>query len=817
MFKFIEYIISPALAGQPFQIQIGMDGIDDTEIIVASLYIGNFNGDSKALHDIACCKISCCRLCITTCINAFGSSTHDTPVRDVRFMHMLTSALGSLTLDDFNKYCGTFKEMTKEEKTAYSARKKALKVLGTKHGVKPGTNNLILLLFKRLQEADIWCFYRALSIDYIHTLWKGLLEYVISWTLQFVHNISEHSVILFGDTRYSNAMALLDQRISEWTGCHESLQPVRQVKRKAVSDLLKFDGKTKSAMRKATGIMSGSIPAWELPGILLQLLFCIGTDGNIVPNFNVNYGTAEVPVQLNANVLITASNAGALEVAYFCESDRLTETQLKTFQTCVDNAHGAALDLFALKRKVSERVAYCNYLKRAGSRKMSREREKKNRAGAEEEDEDEEDEIFNSVSSDLKVIKLHLLGHIPEQIRQLGAHSRVFNSSIGEKSHQENVPGAFSRSSKNLETTLPEMCASILTREMGRRIVKLQGAVAPASVDVDQVVFRKMPTLGSIYLRLNESKLSRSDGKNIKIKHLHPLLKLNELLDVVKQNFVEEKRRERFDKCDEFFLDWYRKFVGSIDGAVTMRLVGGVKCLGNVGAGLKPCTFRANALFKGRGNPETSSVFSSAQINYESGEEFAKILAIVVLGSGIVDEECDEEEEEVEEIQQDQIYFVVASFERVTSRASKMSFEEYRLKANRSRTGGLHLDMVSVATIRPCFMQVTNREHECQEPNDHTFGGMIWSCIPLSRCVKADNCPYDTFVGSIPSSVFKLSEQIDEAMSSLSLGTMINPGQDSLHLETVLTGDVESEETNLSDTSNSSLAKSDNTDSSDSD
>ena len=786
--------MSPALSGKQFQIQIGMDGIDEIETIVVSLYIGNFNGDSAALHDMACCKMTRCRLCTTTNILAFGSSTHDCPVRDVQFMHMLTSALGSLILDDFNKYCGTVKEMTREKKTAYTARKKALKELGTEHGVKPGKNNLILLLFKRLQEADIWCFFRALSIDYIHTLWKGLLECVIAWILQFVLMISEHSVILFGDQRYSNAMALLDQRISEWTGCHESLQPVRQVLRKSVSDLLKFDGKTKSAMRKATGIMSGSIPAWQLPGILLQLLFCIGTDGKIVPDFNVNYGTDAVEVQLKSNVLMTAAGAGALEVSYYCESDSLTETQLKAFQNCVDNAHGAALELFTLKQKVAERVAYFNFMKRAESRKKKRESERKKRAG--DVDEEPEDEEFKSGSSDLKVIKFHMLGHIPWQIRQLGAHSRVFNASIGEKSHQENVPGAFSRSSKNFETTFPEMCASILTRDMGKRMGEIHGVKSDVSTEEpDRVVFKTMPTLGSIYLQFNESKIVRRDGKKTNIQYLHPLLKLTELFAVVQKKFIEEKSRNGAIS-DVFFIDWYRKFVGVTDGTVNMRLVGGIKCLGNVNSGLKPCTFRANALYKGRGSSDSKSVFSSAQIDYETGEEFAKILAIVVLSTGNVDEEFDEDVSDVQ-----QIYVVVARFECVTNASSKMPFDEFRLKSNPRRTGGLHLDIVSVESIRPCFMQVTNRESDCHEPNDQTFDKFSWYCIPLSRCVKIDNSPYDTFLESIPSNVFKSSVEIDEAMARLDLGPLRSAVQDFSKVPCSLRDDEGSEVSNSSDSS----------------
>ena len=508
-----------------------------------------------------------------------------------------------------------------------------------------------------------------------------------------------------------------------------------------------------------------------------------------MPNFDVEFkvpgGEAH---NINVNAVFTSAYSSVLEVVYFSEANRLTETQLDTFSKCIDNAHAYALELFALKARIRNQEQAAIAERKKKSEEKKKQKEMATAGGGDTvvrkdegiDDDDDEEEYVDDDDEFPSVIKLHLLGHLPEQIRELGANSQTFNASHGERSHQENVTWAFFRSSRNYDATLPEMCSAILTKEMGKRMCEVgseskqmcEGASesempekgeGSLSGDEDELIFETMPTLGKVRMVFSEENqtLERRDQKKEGIRFLHSLCTLGELFTVIKTKFsisrLRQPRESDYQEATDF-VDWYKAFTQRLEGA-ELRLVGGVKCHGKEITGFKPCTFRANNQYKGRGSSDTASVFSSVQVNYGAlfGEEsFGKIMAIAVLRWNSTNGA------------NEMIYIVVARYEKVTNKkTAKMPFEEYRLAANKQRTGGLKLDMVSVSTILPCFMQITNRDQVGHEATVHNFNRMSWFCLPMSRCVKEDNSSYDVFVKGLPSSVFKTADQIDEATKAL--------------------------------------------------
>ena len=74
----------------------------------------------------------------------------------------------------------------------------------------------------------------------------------------------------------------------------ESLQPVSLVHLNGVSNLIKCEAKKGSAsVSKTTGIITSFFPAWQMPNLVLQLIFGFGSDGHVIPNVNIHLSDSD--------------------------------------------------------------------------------------------------------------------------------------------------------------------------------------------------------------------------------------------------------------------------------------------------------------------------------------------------------------------------------------------------------------------------------------------------------------------------------------------------------------------------------------------
>ena len=790
--QFLKFVISPLLECGLVRLQIGFDrgeGSNFLELVV-KMYFANAIGDAAALHDLGSVKLKACRWCLTKSLSSFGETAHCFPERDSKLMHNLCAELGSHMLDDFERACGKKTGKRTEEERV---RRTYVERMGKEFSAIPGFN-VVILLFLKYEEKSLLKFYRSLSIDFLHTLWKGLVEYAVAWSLQLVHYFSNFSVILTGSYKYRNGMALLDQRFAEWSGVKESLQPFRFVTMQAVSTLLKSESIDGKKQLKCTGIITGSLPAWQLPGVAMRILLCLGTDGSIVPNENIQILD---DFAVNPTDIILRSLTSVVELCLFCESNCLNERQLNTFVKCIDNAQACLVEEFDFRKKVAT---------------LCRPRAK--------------------TTNDKKagVIKPHMMSHIPEQIRDLAADSRSFNAAIGEKSHQVNVNWAFRSTSRKLATSEREMCQNLLVRELCGHVDQLSSCCSTrknfeeeGSEDDDSekegdegsesgteeqfAIYQVIGNKGAEELRpTGKDSFVGPTKEGSNMNFLHPMCTSSELWMQLVAYLKESKKLQAGQKSkDNFIEEWYSVFTKEHSpeekklnpGRKTrFRLVGGVKCLGDSTTGFPPCVYRANQRDTGNGSHKPRPVFNSVEVSYDPSDyredavektTFAKIMALVVLGknkatpppgaagaTGATGAACAAAPSASvagEAPWDEHIYFCVARYKRALIKGKgQMPFHEYKLETNKVGSGGLGLDFLSSDSIyRPCFMTGVAAQVEVNKDN---FSRLRWFCLPFDRWVKHDNTYWDDFVGQTNSTSFKTSAQIEDLMTKMELPTV---------------------------------------------
>lgn len=105
--------------------------------------------------------------------------------------------------------------------------------------------------------------------DVLHTLLKGMIEICIGWSLQIVQRISRL------DQRYRSSMSNIEMNLKSMMTSHEAFCPVRSYDfARGIFCLIK--DKSMRANKPVAGFMLGTTLAWQMPALLMQLMFAIG-------------------------------------------------------------------------------------------------------------------------------------------------------------------------------------------------------------------------------------------------------------------------------------------------------------------------------------------------------------------------------------------------------------------------------------------------------------------------------------------------------------------------------------------------------------
>jgi len=762
---FLTHVLSPILgtADRGIKLQIGSIKTQPNCVpleIFSIVHLGNFLGDSAALHDLASVKIGCkdcrCRQCFCSNLACFGADNRNFSPRNSKLMYALASKLGEIELFKFRKSCGLPVETISEEEKAL---RQVTQRVGMKLGVIPGRNNVITL-WEAAETAKVFYFYLALLLDYLHTLWKGICEYAASGVLQTVHCISRHCDKLQLPGKYTFGKANLDERLSRWTGLKESFHPVRLVHLQKVTDLLKADAKGGKASDKISGLISGNFPAWQMPNLCLQLIFGIGCEGAVIPNSSMLISEDVSKRHGNPTTICINALSSVLEVAYYCEANALTETQLKTMAEFIDTACLNLVHLHDLKTKLCQRTMPLT--------------KKTSDAPFEHPKPPKPPKKYEMPRN----IKTHSTTHFPNQIEEFGAFSGAINTALGEKSHQDNVGEAYGRSSRVLATSTAEMARHCLRKELAHRQMKFfteskvtkgisslsegtlvrQGKAAEYDwqvVEDDdeellpdarngtvQMTFHAVGNLGSVDLipTQDDSMLKPLDDED---QFLHPLLTRAELWGELC----------RAGSKDSWVKSLLKKWTQGFDPAhVKIRLFGGLKSDGDQETGVAPFYLRANRKYRGnaRNRIKPCQVFNSFEINYEdSPKTFGKVLALV----GFQDWAPPSCLPCVLPVPQGnlqlKLWVAVARYEKVSrTHGSTLPFETFKFEAG--RRARLGIDFIEVNSVhRPCLMIISSdADPDKRFETKHNLLEMRWFCIPFDRAVKTDNSEYASYAKS---------------------------------------------------------------------
>ena len=678
------------------------------------------------MHDKGSIKPFCngarCRHCNEMNTNNVDPAAPLCTPRNTKLMSGLCQQLGDYEIEKFQESVKK-PQHRKVFSPEYRERRDKIYALGAKFGVIGGFNPL-MDMFDRPEAAAVNNFHLSLRIDYLHTLWKGMIEYACTFTLQMVLCVSKNPKF-FGD-KYSGVFAELDVRISRFP-TKQALCPVRLEYMNSVSDLMKADALPGHRQGKGTGVMTGNTPGWMQPNIALQMMLAIGTHGRVLPN---KFFACSNGKKFNPTTLVVTALSACLEVEFFSHARVISEQQLSTYSSCVMNAKYRLIQLYDAKQNF---LRECKMLKPLAIPLQVNEFELP------------------------RHLKCHLMEHIPgKQIPDLGAEEQIFCTQGGEQAHHSMVQESFRSSSKVFDSAESEMCAYNLKREHVLRLSKAHKRTCPAKaadMETTRLTFNECSNMGKVQLQLtlsceglmlhlsvDKDKYPPSEG----IPLMHPLLTPAELLSQLK-NWSDEEQAEK-GKC--FAGQWMDAFNSTFNSILVnkrvakLHLHGGLACTGHASAGVKPFHIRANNKYKGNFRTRrTESVFSSLEVCYEAdndtdGDEnidFVKVFAIVELSL------------ESKDSVRRRFFLSVVRYKPYTGKKAQEALPYPLLKfESKDSRGGLGLDLLPLSCVhRPMFVVPSFDGDHFETPTN--FPKMIFHYIPFKRCVKTNNSEYDEY------------------------------------------------------------------------
>ena len=208
--------------------------------------------------------------------------------------------------------------------------------------------------------------------DWLHTIYKGMVEKVLSWCLIVIHEFGSVKVRqrISGGKRngevslvqpWLNNESLMDYRISHFPIQLMYAEKMRCVRfPEGLSSLLKKETTTSKAKKgkKTTGLLTAQFPAWKLTPALFQLMLVLGHDGAIAPNRQYPLsrlfpGITEPLIQDVTNVLSAAMSA-TIEFVFVvsCKEMRERDVEVMYYLTSVVQYHLYRLNM--LMRVVTE-------------------------------------------------------------------------------------------------------------------------------------------------------------------------------------------------------------------------------------------------------------------------------------------------------------------------------------------------------------------------------------------------------------------------------------------------------------------------------
>jgi hypothetical protein len=402
------------------------------------------SGDTASSHFLAGSsfqkKNMKCRLCTTTDCVTFSYNAKQFPFRDDNAMEQL----GLIGQEALLLKAKKLKKLSPNEIEYIKNIEEKL----YEYNITSGFNPLIGL-FQWQNERNINSFYKSLVPDYLHTVYKGVIEYAVEWSIGCLFAVAELDIV------YNNNMTLINDRISRFPIIH-SLD-IFEGRRHRFNDILQLFKKPWNKESQGTGLSKAGMEAWKWCHLLIQLLFSINKD--IVPfdklwfkNKIKNTQNSFIPGQVLINAL-----SSALELHLACRAEILTPPAMKSFEKIICNCRAHLSLLWSMRKQLITGVKLkhnSNYLpKKRGLKNLKPTIHiKKAQAFSFTKQTNSSKKVkevkVEHISEFFDGIKLHLISHYPYYKEFFGAYKRTMDTEISELSHKLTVKENYENTNK---------------------------------------------------------------------------------------------------------------------------------------------------------------------------------------------------------------------------------------------------------------------------------------------------------------------------------------------------------------------------------
>ena len=330
-------ILKPILETQEsgVKFQVGHFENKKSFCIHAFIHLCLITGDNKQLDYLAGTnfrsKNGKCRQCLSNKVHSLNANESIGEFRNDDYMYSTGANAKNALIERCKHTGGRLGENTRNNIT-----------ITKEVGMKAGDNKLILL-FKWQHDRNISSFYKSLVPDYLHTFIKGLIEDSIAWGICVIQSVAKK------DITYEHNMTWVDDRIKHFPVL-QSLKvfPNRQYRfHDGISQLFKSSWNKKGT--ETTGFFAnGSLEAWKLPIMLMQLLFCINKD--ICP-FHSNWAQANsLQRKWNIGRVLVNSLTSVFSLHLSCRMKVSTSDKMPELHNMITNAR-AHLSLLRLLKQ----------------------------------------------------------------------------------------------------------------------------------------------------------------------------------------------------------------------------------------------------------------------------------------------------------------------------------------------------------------------------------------------------------------------------------------------------------------------------------
>lgn len=298
-------------------------------------------------------------------------------------------------------------------------------------------------------------FLRLIPYDYLHTLFKGIVEYTLGWTLQIVELVGRI------DPDYKDGLTDLTNIIKLFPG-YNSLHPTgRHTFFSDITDLMKGEDKStkkkastksKQGVHKSSNITGHLLmkEVWKFTSALFQILFALPC-GKLVPNdiaWSRKCGHRDQPFSVER--VVTTCITAVIECVYYSNAKELTHSDLTlTYPKIIANAQCHTLLLNEMRLQLLNAVEV-GMVRSSHSRKSSKSASKA--MGLKSTTPTENLTQHHTSRGLVNTLKFHALSHFPSMKINHGTWKQSTDTELGERALGE-IKGTYRKKNNRSHST----------------------------------------------------------------------------------------------------------------------------------------------------------------------------------------------------------------------------------------------------------------------------------------------------------------------------------------------------------------------------